>query len=124
MPATNRTGAADADYRAVVHFNDADPDKQSAALRNVRNLRADLGPDARIEIVVHGPAIGLAAAGHRLERTLRDLVESGVGLAACGNSLRSQHVGEETLLTGVTVVSSGVGHLVRRQHEGWAYVRP
>lgn len=111
-------------YKAVVHLNDSDADKQAVVLRNVRNLSADLGTDAQIELVIHGPSITLTVPGHAHQQALSELLASGVAVAACRNSLRSQELAEADLLAGVTAVSSGVGHLVRRQHDGWAYLRP
>jgi hypothetical protein len=36
----------------------------------------------------------------------------------------SQNLDPRDLVPGTVVVSSGVGHLVARQGEGWAYLRP
>lgn len=111
-------------YQVVVHLNDAAEEKQQAVLRNVANLRADLGDDAAIELVIHGPGIVLVTHDHPLASTVRDVLDSGVGLAACRNSLRSKNLTETDLQDGVAVVTSGMGHLARRQHDGWAYLRP
>jgi uncharacterized protein len=38
--------------------------------------------------------------------------------------MRSTNVSDSDLVPGAVPVSSGVGHLVARQREGWAYLRP
>ena len=108
----------------VVHLNEADPDKHSAVLRNVLNLRADLGPDVPVEVVVHGAGLGIALAGSAKAGHIAELVADGVAFAACENTLRSRDLSAEQLLPGVVVVPSGVGELARRQLSGWAYLRP
>jgi len=48
----------------------------------------------------------------------------GVIVAACENSMRSAGVTAEQLADGARIVPSGIAQLVRRQRDGWAYVRP
>jgi len=38
--------------------------------------------------------------------------------------MRAQQLSPEALLPGVGIVPAGVAQLVRRQREGWAYLRP
>jgi len=47
----------------VVDVTDAAAVDFTARLRNVANLRADLGAELLIEVVVHGPAVALLMAG-------------------------------------------------------------
>jgi intracellular sulfur oxidation DsrE/DsrF family protein len=108
----------------VVHLSEKDPDKHRAVLRNVANLRADLGPDVPVELVVHGPALAVALRTSAEARQVTELVADGVAVAACQNTLRSLDMTAEALLPGVLVVPSGVGELARRQLSGWAYLRP
>lgn len=108
----------------VVHLSEGDPDKHRAVLRNVANLRLDLGPDVPVELVVHGPGLAVALRTGAESRQVSDLVAEGVAVAACQNTLRSLDITPEALLPGVVVVPSGVGELARRQLSGWAYVRP
>ncbi len=108
----------------VVHVADADLAKQVAVLRNARNLRADLGPGTPIELVVHGPAVGMLRSEGQHRGAVAALLQDGVALAACQNSMRSLAMDSADLTPGVDVVPSGVGHLARRQLAGWAYLRP
>lgn len=110
-------------YRVVFQLDDANPDKHEAVLRNVRNTVADLGPDVSVLVVAHGPGLGLLTGASGFADQLAGLVGQGVAFAACGNTMRRQEVPESALLPDVTVVSSGIGEVVRRQHDGWAYVR-
>lgn len=108
----------------VVHLVESDPDRQSAVQRNVMNLRADLGPQVTIELVAHGPGVELMTGESGLAGGIAHLVAIGVTPLACLNTLASRALTPEALLPGVGVVPSGIGHLARRQLDGWAYVRP
>ncbi|QKQ98300.1 hypothetical protein GKQ38_02090 [Candidatus Nanohaloarchaea archaeon] len=55
---------------------------------------------------------------------IQDLLDQGVEVKACSNSLESRNITEEDLIEGVSPVSSGVGELTRLQDNGYAYVRP
>jgi intracellular sulfur oxidation DsrE/DsrF family protein len=43
--------------------------------------------------------------------------------AACNNSLINRKIDKSALLPFVTVVPSGVAELVKKQAEGWQYLR-
>ncbi len=113
------------DYRVVVHLDEPDAKKHEAVLRNVRNLLEDLGEDrSEVELVAHGLGLDLLTGDTGLGGQLAELAARGVVLAACENTLRERGIPRERLLAGVSLVPSGIGELVRRQREGWQYVRP
>lgn len=107
---------------AVVHLTD--PQRADAVLRNVANLRAAVDAAAVIELVVHGAAITVARADAAQAPGVARLIGDGVRVVACRNSMVSQGIGADQLTPGVAVVPAGVAHLVERQWQGFAYVRP
>lgn len=108
----------------VVHVDEPGDDKHAAVLRNVSNLLDDLGDDTLVQIVAHGPGIGLCLTDSAHTDQVRSLIERGVVVAACQNTLRSREIGPDQLTPGVVTVPAGIGELVRKQRDGWAYVRP
>lgn len=112
-------------YHVVFHLDEAEPAKHEAVLRNISNLLDDLGQErTEVELVAHGPGIDLLIGKTGQAERLSQLAQRGVVLAACANTLRERQIPHEQLVAHVTIVSSGVGELVRRQQEGWQYVRP
>jgi hypothetical protein len=107
----------------VVHLSEAGTEHQAAVLRNVLNLRADLGPDEPVELVVHGAGVALLTGESGLDEEVRTLNLAGVRALACLNTLASRGLTPDDLLPEAGTVSSGVGHLARRQLKGWAYLR-
>lgn len=120
-PAGPDTAATDA---VVVHLPEADPARHEAVLRNTANLIRALEPGATIELVAHGPGVELCTGESGLAAGLADLQSAGATVCACANTLAARELTAAALLPGVTVVDSGVAHLVRRQRLGWAYLRP
>jgi intracellular sulfur oxidation DsrE/DsrF family protein len=111
--------------RIVVQVSDADPGKWNLALNNARNLQTDLGADnVEIEIVAYGPGIGMlkrdSAVGSRVDEALA----SGVQVVACENTMRGQKLAKADMLNGVGFVDAGVVEIMRRQQQGWSYLRP
>lgn len=112
-------------YRVVVHLDESSPEKHQEVLRNITNLLNDLGPEqTQVELVTHGPGIDLLLQGSSFAEQVRQLQDRGVVMAVCHNTLRGRSIPEERVLPGATVVPAGIGELVRRQREGWQYVRP
>jgi intracellular sulfur oxidation DsrE/DsrF family protein len=109
-------------HRAVVHLNDAAPEKIQAVLQNITNLYKALDTQVQVELVAHGP--GLAVATTPATEQLTSLLQKGLTLCACQNSLTAQNLTPADLLDEAIVVPSGVAHLVTRQTEGWSYLRP
>lgn len=109
-------------HRAVVHLNDAAPQKIQAVLQNITNLYKALDTQVQVELVAHGP--GLAVATTPATEQLTSLLHQGLTLCACQNSLTAQNLTPADLLDGIVIVPSGVAHLVTRQTEGWSYLHP
>lgn len=107
----------------VVHLAESEANRQSTILRNVLNLRADLGPDVPIELVAHGAGVDLLIDESGLDEEVRALNLAGVRTLACLNTLASRGLTPDDLFPEAETVPSGVGHLARRQLEGWAYLR-
>ena len=126
------SGAARADAPSVpkVAYHLADVEKVAFVLRNIENhIEGMGGPDkVHIVLVVHGPALTLfqtAKATPDVGRRMSRIAAAGVGLAACGNTMKAQKIEVFDLLPGfVRVDEGGVVRLARLQAEGYAYLRP
>lgn len=125
-------GPARADEAGVprVAYHLADVDKVTFVLGNIENhIEGMGGPDkVHIVLVVHGPALMLLKAKSAtadVSRKLAKIAAAGVGLAACGNTMKAQNLELADLLPGfVRVDEGGVVRLAKLQAEGYAYLRP
>ncbi|MGB3944342.1 MAG: DsrE family protein [Methanothrix sp.] len=110
-------------YRAVIHLTEME--RASLALNNVANLLSDLGEDeTEVEVVANSEGTrALSKAGPFVER-IGELAGRGTRFVVCARSLAALGMRQEEFVDDVEVVPSGTGELVKRQTEGWAYVRP
>lgn len=111
--------------RVVLQVSDNDPAKWNLALNNARNLQADLGKDkVQVEIVAYGPGLNMLKAESKVADRLAQALDNDVGLMACENTMRNTKTKREDMYGGIGYVPAGVVHILKRQREGWAYIRP
>ena len=120
-------------HRIVFHVDENDPKKMNITLNNAANLNKyyqDKGEEAQIEIVTYGPGLMML---HARKSPVKERIASfaqnfdNVSFKACANTMKKmkKKSGKDVpLLPQAEVVASGVMHLVKRQEEGWSYIRP
>jgi len=124
-PATVLAQASQAKNRAVFQVSDADPQKWNLTLNNVKNVADDLGKDAvELEIVVYGPGIGMLKLDSAVGNRVADALKGGVKVVACENTMKGLHLVAADMLPDIGYVPAGVVELMKRQREGYAYIRP
>ena len=118
-------GNAQQKQRVVIQVSDNDPAKWSLALNNARNVQQDLGKNnVEIEIVAYGPGLGMLKAQSKVADRLAQALDNNVGLIACENTMTNTKVSRDDMYGGIAYVKAGVTHIMKRQQEGWAYIRP
>ena len=111
--------------RVVIQVSDNDPAKWSLALSNARNVQQDLGAaNVQIEIVAYGPGLNMLKAESKVADRLAGALDGNIGLIACENTMTNTKVNRSEMYGGIAYVKAGVTHIMKRQQEGWAYIRP
>lgn len=111
--------------KVVIQVSDNDPAKWNLALNNARNVQADLGKDkVDVEIVAYGPGLGMLKAESKVAPRLAQALDSSIGLMACENTMRNTKTTRAAMYSGISYVDAGVVHIMKRQRQGWAYIRP
>lgn len=112
-------------YKVVLQVSDSDPAKWNLALNNARNIQEDLGKDnVDIEIVAYGPGLPMLKAESKVAARLAQALDNNIGLMACENTMHNTKVEKDDMYGGIGYVKAGVVHIMQRQRQGWAYVRP
>jgi intracellular sulfur oxidation DsrE/DsrF family protein len=112
-------------YKVVLQVSDNDPAKWNLALNNARNIQHDLGKDnVDVEIVAYGPGLGMLKMESKVADRLAQALDNNIGLLACENTMRNAKVGKNEMYGGIGYVDAGVVHIMKREREGWAYIRP
>jgi intracellular sulfur oxidation DsrE/DsrF family protein len=124
-PSAGNEGDATAALRAVIHINFSDAEAQGRGLENIENIFKQVGDDATIEVVCHGPGINLLVKDDaRHAKKVQELIERQVRFVACENTMRKKSLSKDDLLDGVTTVPSGTVEVLRKQQQGFAYFKP
>jgi hypothetical protein len=131
--AASRAGAATespAQDRLKVVYHLSDLDKVPFVIGNIQNHFDGVGgPDnVTIALVIHGPALRAfrsVEANPDLTQHVGRLSKSGLALAACGNTMRSQKITLGDLLPGFVIAEKGgVVRIAELQSQGYLYLRP
>ena len=111
--------------RVIFQVSDNDPGKWQLALNNAQNVQKDLGKEnVEIEIVAYGPGLAMLKAESKVAGGLAGALDNNVGLIACENTMENTKVSRDDMYGGIAYVQAGVTHIMKRQREGWAYIRP
>ena len=118
-------GAAKKRHGIVIQVSDNDPAKWALALNNAKNLQEDVGAaNVDIEIVAYGPGIGMLKLESPTGSRIADAMKDKVKVTACENTMRGQKLTRDDMLSGINYVPAGVTEIMKKQGEGWAYLRP
>ena len=111
--------------KVVFQVSEADPKKWNLALNNAKNVQDEIGKDkVDIEIVVYGPGIGMLKLDSEVAQRIDQSLESGMKIVACENTMKTQKLTRADMLPNVAYVPAGVVELMKKQKEGYAYIRP
>jgi uncharacterized protein len=113
-----------APHRVVFEFVSEETKQQEALLNNIENVLKALGAGTQVLVVAHGPGLNLL---HRPEKAIAERITGLAGqkvtFAACQNTMKRKNVSREDLLPAASTVDSGVAEVVRKQEDGWSYIK-
>lgn len=111
--------------KVVFQVSDGDAGKWNLALNNAKNVQQELGTsNVQIEIVAYGPGIGMLKDDSITANRVSEAVQSGIQVVACENTMKALKLTKADMNKSVGYVNAGVVELMKRQSEGWAYIRP
>ncbi len=111
--------------QVVVQVSDDDAKKWNLALNNAKNVQQELGDkNVDVEIVVYGPGIGMLKFDSIVAARIDEAIKAGVKVVACENTMKVQKLTTADMLATIGYVPAGVVELMKKQKEGYAYIRP
>jgi intracellular sulfur oxidation DsrE/DsrF family protein len=95
-----------------------------AAMRHVKAM-AKAYPDSKFEVVVYSGAIDMVLKGKSsVEADMEALsTNENVSFVVCEGTMARDHITHEQLIPGVTSVPDGILEIIKRQAEGWGYIK-
>ncbi len=110
--------------RALFQVTDNDPARWNMILNNMTNLREGVGGEgAEIELVAFGPGLAMLKADSTVKARIADALKNGVKINACQNTMTGMKLTPADMLPDISYVPAGVVEVMRKQQQGWAYIR-
>lgn len=110
-------------HRVVWDLSSTDTTSQAAVFRQINNARVEI-PDLEIEVVFHGQAVlAMMKDSSQFTERIKIAKAKGVTLAVCNNSLRRLKIDPSQIKPEGTVVPSAVAELIKKQTDGWSYLK-
>ena len=111
--------------RVVFQVSDNDDKKWNLALNNVKNVQQALGADnVDIEVVTYGPGVNMLKFESNVAERVDEAIKAGVKIVACQNTMKALKLNKSDMMSTIAYVPAGVIELIRKQNEGYAYIRP
>ncbi|HAK87780.1 MAG: hypothetical protein A2077_07655 [Nitrospirae bacterium GWC2_46_6] len=114
--------------KVLFHVNENE--KWNAALGNITNLFKDVGDEgADVVVLANGPSVAAFIDADKVDQ-MKALAERSVKFLACRNSLKKMCaegtvcIDENSLPRFIDIVPAGITEIIKRQHDGYAYVKP
>ena len=109
--------------KVVWDLASADTTTTAGVFRQINNALVQV-PDLEIEVVFHGAAIfGLMKDSTIFSSRIKIAKQKGVTMTVCNNSMKRYKVDASQLVGEATIVPSAVVELIRKQSEGWSYLK-
>lgn len=136
----SNSSKADHKYNVLFEYDipndEPQKDRWQKGLNNIDNLMDEYGEDVHIEVVAHGDGGPFFLKNPvknsdgevtknvpSYKKQLKEFAEKGVDLRMCENTMANIGADKDDLYSFVGTVSSGVGEVVKRQKEGWQYIK-
>ncbi|HEY5406563.1 MAG TPA: DsrE family protein [Ginsengibacter sp.] len=113
-------------YHAIYQLDTNDPKVIEKTIRNINNALTDprLTGKIQVELIAFSGGTDAYLKGGKYESDLKSLVEKGVIVAQCNNTLKERKLSRNDIYDFIGVVPSGNGELIIRQAEGWSVIKP
>jgi hypothetical protein len=113
-------------YHVIYQLDNNDPKIIEKAFRNINNALIDqrLAGKIEIELISFGGGTEAYMKGSKYEEDLKSLVQKGVIVSQCNNTLKEKKISRDQLYDFIAIVPSGNGELIIRQAEGWSVIKP
>lgn len=111
-------------HKVVIQLSSSDTLVWKGLMNNIKNLRAGLEDSVAIEVVVHGPGIGLLMKEKTTQADRINYFKSkGVTFMACENTLLERKIPKESIIPEAGFVKSAVVEIMLKQEQGWTYIK-
>jgi intracellular sulfur oxidation DsrE/DsrF family protein len=111
-------------HKVIFVITSPDESDWALTIKNITALVDGLKPEpVEIEVLAYGPGIISLKKDSSMAADIRTLQSPHLRFVACHHAMLAHNLKLEDLAPGVTPVPSGIVELVRRQEQGWTYIK-
>ncbi|MEK6493709.1 DsrE family protein [Myroides odoratimimus] len=111
-------------HNVVFQLNTDNINEQNALMTYVTNVRNHWKEDVTIQVVVHGPGIGMLRKSKTMVgEPLKAVMQKGIQFFACENTINARKIDKSDIIENVGFVPSGLVYIIEKQEEGWSYIK-
>ncbi len=81
-------------------------------------------PNAKIEVVCHGPGIYMLIKDkNTVQDKIQEMKTRGIVFAACENTLKDRNISKDKVIAEAVIVPSALIEIITKQEQGWSYIK-
>ncbi|MCS6934546.1 MAG: DsrE family protein [Chitinophagales bacterium] len=109
--------------KIIFQLTTADTQAHKALMKQLGNITS-VEPATKIEVVCHGPGLDMLRKDKStVADKIQEFTAKGIVFYACEFSMKERNVSAEQILPSAEFVKAGIVHIVRKQREGWSYIK-
>jgi len=116
--------AQDHPVKIVFDVTSNNPKVHGSAMRHVKAM-SEAYPDSQFEVVVYSGAINMVLKDKSSVKEDMEALSNNenVSFVVCQGTMKRDNVTTDQLIPGVTTVPDGILEIIKRQKEGWGYIK-
>lgn len=121
--AQKKNKKVDEPLKIIFQLTTDDTLAHKALMKQLSNITS-VEPGVQIEVVCHGPGLTLLQKSKSTQKAkVAEFANKGIAFKACEFSMSERNVPKEDILDEAGFVKAGIVHIVRKQREGWNYIK-
>ncbi|HEX6334770.1 MAG TPA: DsrE family protein [Flavisolibacter sp.] len=115
---------AQQDYKVVFDLTSRDTIDHKNVIRWIRGISAEY-PGAQLEIVLYGKSLDMITKDKSIvpDAVMSLAAKDNITIAVCAVAMKNNNVEKSQLLPGVTIVPDGIYEIIKKQQQGWGYIK-
>lgn len=112
------------DYKVVFDLTSRDSTDHQMVMRWMNEI-SQADPTAQTEVVLYGKSLDMVVKGKSsvAAQIMKLAQNKNTAFRVCAIAMKNNHVEASQLLPGVLTVPDGIYELVKKQKEGWGYIK-
>jgi uncharacterized protein len=117
------TAAENKQHKIIFQLTTDDTLAHKALMKQLNNITT-VAPGTKIEVVCHGPGLGMLVKGKTIvQEKIQQMKMKGVEFVACEFSMSERNVPKEKIIPEAGFVKAGIIEIVTKQEAGWSYIK-